>query len=61
MRELWQRVFLICLRLPGEQAARIRELAEAAVAGYPGRDQLVPLAPVGLPENDVAELAERHE
>jgi hypothetical protein len=58
VRELWQRLFLICLRLPGEQADWIRQQAEAAVADYPGKEQLIPLVPQGLPTEDVAELAE---
>jgi hypothetical protein len=57
VHELWKRLLLTCLRLPGGQADEIREQAKAAVADYPDKGQLVPLVPVGLPEEDAAELA----
>lgn len=46
---LWTALFLVCLRLPREQAEDVRRRAQEAIVGYPEAARLAPLAPDGQP------------
>ena len=57
----WTSLLLTCLRLPGGQADRVRELAQAAVADYPDREQLPLLLPGDQPGEADPELGQLRE